>query len=119
MPIRVDETAKGEKKKASVGNAPSKGDLKHPAYETSDEGAEPSNVELMEMLCGMKCDITETKEIKTELATFRTKTFSSMAALKTNVQGLGENQKSIESSIDSIKKEQDSLVKKVKTLATK
>ena len=39
-----------------------------------------------------------------------------MAALKTNVQGLGENQKSIESSIDAIKKEQDSLVKQINDL---
>ena len=78
--------------KKSQGNASLKGNLKDSAQEASEEGVEPRNAELMEMLRGMKQDITETKEIKTELAAFRTKTINSMAALQTNVHGLGENQ---------------------------
>ena len=47
----------------------------------SDTDTEPSNHQLMEMLCSMKQDITETKEIKTELAAFRIETLENMTTL--------------------------------------
>ena len=52
------------------------------------QDSEPSNTALMDMLRGMQKDITETKEMKTELAAFRTETQDSMTTLQSNVQNL-------------------------------
>ena len=103
---------KGEKTKGAGGASES--DTQDPDHDAGEVGLQPSNAELMEMLRGLKQDIKT--EIKSELAEFRTETSNSMANLQANVKGLGENQKSIESSIEVIKKEQDSLTKQVKDL---
>ena len=44
---------------------------------------QPSNAQLMDMLCCMRQDITETKEMKTELSAFRSETKDIMESLQT------------------------------------
>ena len=79
-------------------------------------GPNPSNAQLMEMLKRMNKDITESKGIKQDLNDFRTETFSSMKSLQSDIKGLGDNQKTLETMIDAMKKEQDSMASQVKDL---
>ena len=95
-------------------------DTLDPSHEVSGDGPQPSNAEIMKLLMDFKQDFNSDKgiktEIKAELAEFRTETCTGMANLQANMKGLGENQKTLESRIEIITNNQDSLAQQVKDL---
>ena len=78
----------------------------------SNDTNQPSNAQLMTILLSMKQELTESKEITSEITAFRLEAKNGMETLQVNVKGL----KILESSSHLIKQDQDTLANEVREL---